>query len=113
MVTCTSFSASANVAGLTAGPDPAPVPNVGGAPGVAGVPGAAGDDCEIAGSGSLRHALAATRTPSGAVIKNCRRVFMGQEAYSPATAWAMGGLERELDTLRQAIDKCDIDGRRA
>jgi hypothetical protein len=38
---------------------------------------------------------------------------MGQEAYSPATAWAMGGLERELDTLRQAIDKCDIDGRRA
>ena len=34
IVTCISFSASANVAGVTAGPEPAPVPNVGGAPGV-------------------------------------------------------------------------------
>ena len=37
IVTCINFSASANVCGVTAGPEPAPVPNVGGAPGVVGV----------------------------------------------------------------------------
>src|SRR5437868_4459181 len=37
IVTCISFSASANVAGVTTGPEPGPVPNVGGAPGVAAV----------------------------------------------------------------------------
>src|SRR3954465_1095653 len=36
IVTCISFSASAKVSGVTAGPDPAPGPNVGGAPGVDG-----------------------------------------------------------------------------
>ena len=35
IVTCTSFSASANVAADTGGPVTGPVPNVGGAPGVA------------------------------------------------------------------------------
>ena len=40
IVTCISFSASAKVAGVNAGPEPAPVPNVGGAPGVAGGAGA-------------------------------------------------------------------------
>ena len=35
IVTCASFSASANVAGETAGPAAGAVPNVGGAPGVA------------------------------------------------------------------------------
>ena len=47
IVTCISFSASANVAGVTAGPEPARVPNVGGAPGVAVV------DCD-AGAGVSR-----------------------------------------------------------
>jgi hypothetical protein len=37
-VTCTSFSASANVDGDTGGPVTGPVPNVGGAPGVDGAP---------------------------------------------------------------------------
>ena len=36
IVTCASFSASANVAGDTGGPDTGAVPNVGGAPGVGG-----------------------------------------------------------------------------
>ena len=34
IVTCASFSASANVADDTGGPDTGPVPNVGGAPAV-------------------------------------------------------------------------------
>src|SRR5262245_59114091 len=66
IVTCISFSASANVAGVTAGPEPAPVPNVGGAPGVVG--GDAVDNGGEAGAVSLLHALAATRNPSGARI---------------------------------------------
>src|SRR2546428_13063719 len=36
IVTCASFSASANVAGDTTGPDAGDVPKVGGAPGVVG-----------------------------------------------------------------------------
>src|SRR3954464_13666319 len=36
MVTCASFSASANVDGETAGPETGPAPNGGGAPGVTG-----------------------------------------------------------------------------
>src|SRR5256885_1531762 len=75
MVTCMSFSASANVAGLTAGPEPIPVAKVGGAPGVDG-----GVVDWAAGCGSPpRHAAAATSTPSGARIRNCRRVFMDRE----------------------------------
>src|SRR6266536_1054310 len=69
IVTCISFSASANVAGETAGPEPAPVPNVGGAPGVSGV------DCELDGPDLLRQA-AVTSTAIGAVIRNWRRVFI-------------------------------------
>src|SRR5262245_34924863 len=79
MVTCMSFSASANVAGVTTGPEPAPVPNVGGAPGVAG--GVGEGVCDSALSGE-RKAAVATSTPSGARIRNWRRVFIGEEAYS-------------------------------
>src|SRR5437667_11317970 len=64
MATCISFSASANVAGVTGGPAPAPVPNVGGAPAVLVV------DCELADGVSLRQAVAATSTAMGAVIRN-------------------------------------------
>lgn len=60
IVTCISFSASANVAVLTGGPAPAPVPHVGGAPAVVGV------DCELDVGDSLRQAVAATSKPSGA-----------------------------------------------
>ena len=52
MVTCISFSASANVEGVTAGPEPAPVPNVGGAPG--GAEPTVGVDCDGDDGGSLR-----------------------------------------------------------
>src|SRR5437870_4974926 len=69
IVTCISFSASANVAGETAGPEPAPVPNVGGAPGVSG------GDCEPDDPVLLRQE-AATSTAIGAVIRNWRRVFI-------------------------------------
>ena len=69
-----SFSASANVAGETAGPEPAPVPNVGGAPGVSGV------DCELDGPDLLRQE-AATSTAMGAVIRNWRRVFIRVDRF--------------------------------
>src|SRR5262245_37707768 len=42
IVTCISFSASANVAADTTGPDAVPAPKVGGAPGVADADGDAG-----------------------------------------------------------------------
>src|SRR5882672_2077820 len=70
IVTCASFSASANVDGDTAGPDAGAVPKVGGAPGVVG-----GADT-VAPCCSLRHATAAPSAPSGAAIRNCLRVFM-------------------------------------
>src|ERR1041385_6871408 len=73
IVTCMSFSASANVSGETAGPLPAPVPNVGGAPGGAEV------EDEFVDVGLLRQAAAATRTAIGAWFRNWRRVFMGEE----------------------------------
>src|SRR5262245_14307015 len=71
IVTCISLSASANVCAVTSGPEPAPVPNVGGAPAVVGVDGA------LFGVAELRQALAATRALSGALIRNWRRVFIG------------------------------------
>src|ERR1051326_4358376 len=86
--TCTSFSASANVSGETAGPDPLPVPKVGGAP--------AGGDCAVCelagGCVSLRQAVAATRKVSGALIRNCRLVFI-----SSFFRW---GLKSALDQER-------------
>jgi hypothetical protein len=80
IVTCTSFSASAKVDAETSGPAAGAVANVGGAPGVEGAGAVAGDD-------SLRHAIVAPSMPSGAVIRNWRRVFMdgclsGSEAAS-------------------------------
>src|SRR5437660_3914238 len=74
MATCINFSASANVSGVTVGPAPAPVPNVGGAPAVLGV------DCELPDGVCLRQAVAATSTAIGAVIRNWRRVFMVEES---------------------------------
>jgi hypothetical protein len=54
----------------TGGPDTGPAPNVGGAPGVVGDGEEPGTVCV-----SFRHATADARAPSGAVIRNCRRVF--------------------------------------
>jgi hypothetical protein len=71
MVTCASFSASAKVEDDTAGPAAGAAPNVGGAPGVAG-----GWLPAVAFCASPPHATAAPRTLSGAVIRNCLRVFM-------------------------------------
>jgi len=68
--TCASFSASANVDGATAGPETGAVANVGGAPGVVG-----GADAEGGLWASRPHATAAPSTESGAVIRNCLRVF--------------------------------------
>src|SRR5215475_13240289 len=70
IVTCISLSASANVCDVTSGPEPAPVPNVGGAPAVVGVDGA------LFGVAELRQAPAATRALRGALIRNWRRVFI-------------------------------------
>src|SRR3954454_6839053 len=69
-VTRASFSASANVAADTDGPDTGPVPKVGGAPAVVGAePGAA--LC-----GSERQPAATAIAPIGAVIRNFRLVFI-------------------------------------
>ena len=54
----------------TGGPEPTPVPKVGGAPGAVGV------EVELVEVVCLLQAAAATSTPSGAVIRNWRRVFM-------------------------------------
>jgi hypothetical protein len=70
IVTWASFSASAKVAADTAGPEAGAVANVGGAPGVADGMAPLGAGC------SPRHAVAAASMPSGAVIRNCLRVFM-------------------------------------
>src|SRR5262245_2178976 len=70
IVTCISLSASANVAAVTSGPEPTPVPKVGGAPAVVGA------DVGLFGCDAVRHALAATSAPRGALIRNWRRVFI-------------------------------------
>jgi hypothetical protein len=75
IVTCASFSASAKVAGATAGPETGPVPKVGGAPGVAGA------EPPVL-RGSLSHATEAASAPSGAVIRNRRRVFIARPPRS-------------------------------
>ena len=71
IVTCASFSASAKVEDDTAGPAPGAVPNAGGAPGVVGSVDTSGVACCLP-----RQATDAPRMPRGAVIRNCRRVFM-------------------------------------
>ena len=76
IVTCTSFSASANVAADTGGPVTGPVPNVGGAPGVDGSDAGAGVGADAEGGWVLHAAVAAATIPKGAVIRNCLRVFM-------------------------------------
>src|SRR5207302_3257969 len=73
-------SASANVVGETGGPVTGPVPNVGGAPGVAGVVTGGAEGGAV--FSPLRHATAAPRTPSGAVMRNCLRVFMAPRIIS-------------------------------
>ena len=66
--TCTSFSASANVAGDTSGPAAGAVLNAGGAPGVV--------VCVPGFGSSPRHAASTPSRPMGAWIRNWRRVFM-------------------------------------
>ena len=68
IVTCASFSASANVAGETSGPTAGAVPNVGGAPG-------GGPLAALLSSLLPWHAATVPSKPSGARIRNCRRVF--------------------------------------
>ena len=69
---CTSFSASAKVCCVTTGPVCGAVPNAVGAPGVDGVIGLPG--WAVCASWP-RHASAAASRPSGARMRNCRRVF--------------------------------------
>src|SRR5215510_1683867 len=83
IVTCISFSASANVDGDTGGPAAGAVAKVGGAPGVVGAAGvAAGGVATLVLCGSLRQAIAAPSAPSGAVIRNCLRVFIAKNVLA-------------------------------
>src|SRR5437899_7473239 len=90
IVTCASFSDSANVAADTAGPDSGDVPKVGGAPGVGGGVGTA-----LAGGWS-RQATAAPTTPSGAVIRNCLLVFM-RIRLRTGSEWGQSGVRVHSD----------------
>ncbi len=76
METWASFSASAKVVGDTSGPASGADANVGGAPGVLG-DGAACPDGDGASRVVPRQPAAAAIAPSGAVIRNFRRVFIG------------------------------------
>src|SRR5690242_5783990 len=80
IVTCASFSASANVAGETAGPDSGPVPKAGGAPGVSGVAVVRPPAPPPAGCRSRRHAAA---EPTIVAMRNCLRVRMAGH-YTPS-----------------------------
>ena len=83
IVTCINFSASANVSGVTGGPEPGPVPNVGGAPGVAGV-------CEGVCELPLLIPAAITSMVSGARIRKSRRVFIGLSVKMlPRVCWSI------------------------
>src|SRR5262249_40307540 len=100
IVTCISFSASAKVAGDTGGPEPGPVPNVGGAPAVVG------PDCELAGrSALLRQGEVAMSTPRGARIRNCRLEFIGQQAYTRSLAGASRGQLALIHVQVQSIPR--------
>jgi hypothetical protein len=68
IVTCASFSASAKVAGETSGPTSGAVPNVGGAPG-------GGVVVDFDSDFWPWQAATVPRSPSGARIRNWRRVF--------------------------------------
>src|SRR5713101_2003223 len=68
--TCTSFSASAIVAGVTSGPTAGPVPNAGGMP--AGVSGTCGSAAARAAPG----AMAAPARPSAECLRNRRRAMV-------------------------------------
>src|SRR4030095_11338816 len=82
IVTCARFSTSAHVVGATAGPTPGDAANVGGAPGVAGAV------CDLDAGALLSQATAPTSTPSGALMRNWRRVFMGRhDRTSCARCW--------------------------
>src|SRR5437867_6159081 len=99
IVTCASCSASANVTDDTGGPDTGAVPKVGGAPGVAG-----GAET-TAGGRSRRQATAAPTTPIGAVIRNCRRVFIFflSEALSYRLGRASQAVQYRVRRLRPRL----------
>ncbi len=73
--TCTNFSASAKVFAVTSGPTCGAVPKAGGAPG-GGVPGGAVVAGVAVCASTVCVATTAPSTPSGAWIRNWRRVFM-------------------------------------
>ena len=75
IVTCSSFSASAKVAGVTSGPTGGAVLNAVGAPGVDWL---AVVDC----GSSPRQAASTPSSPMGAWMRNWRRVFMGHRKRS-------------------------------
>src|SRR5262245_23748337 len=103
IVTCISLSASANVAAVTSGPEPAPVPNVGGAPAVVGPDGEL--DGELAGAAALRHALAATSALRGALIRNWRRVFIlvPRLICPPGVTFELRAIEIHVSQIARAI----------
>lgn len=92
---CTSFSASAKVAGETSGPTGGAVLKAGGAPGVA--------DCCVAGvCSSPRHAAITPSRPRGAWMRNCRREFtIGNEEGTDGSGAARIGQSRVARLCRR------------
>src|SRR5690348_9014658 len=95
IVTCARCSASANVAGVTAGPTDGALAKVGGAPGVAGAapavwPLALGDGV----AARSRQATATLSKPKGARIRNRRREFTWESPMDVRGATRMAGRAR-------------------
>src|SRR6185503_10897090 len=107
IATRASFSASANVVVVTGGPAPGPVLNAGGAPGVPGVELAVADDCES----PLRQAAAAPRSPSGAVMRNWRRVFTIWECEGRGRTQIVARTGRAGKNVSHSL-RCERDGER-
>ena len=104
IVTCTSRSASSNVAAVTSGPTPGAVPKVGGAPGV-GAPGPAAG-AGVGDGASLtppRHAAMTAARPSGACSTNSRRLCMGNSGRRVGATLTPAGKLRALRGRRRSV----------
>ena len=74
--TCTSFSASANVAAVTSGPTEGPVPKAGGMPGGVGGEGGVGGACGWAAARAVATRAALARPRAVRLRKSRRAVVM-------------------------------------
>jgi AbrB family looped-hinge helix DNA binding protein len=82
-----SFSASANVAGVTSGPTEGPVPKAGGMPGGVGGEGAVGGACGWASAPAVGTRAALARPRAVLLRKSRRAVLMAGIVRDPGGVW--------------------------